>query len=298
MNAQPLDPPGAVTPAQRRRIDQMVVAMSRHVGNGDLLGEGIGTFLPNAAYMLARRMHAPRGVGLCPNGNTLMLGARTLTLGQDEQATLPRALVYWDYVDVNLTIMPGAFMDGRPRWTEFMRPAQIDAWGWTNNVQIGGVQGRRIRLPGAAGIPDATAVSRRVFYYVPRHSRDVFVHALDHVSGVGNPRPGTSDAGPLKQIVVVTELCVMYSGANGRLDVVSLHEGVTRVEVDAATGFELAWKSPAAITKAPEPRELELLDGQVDPQGLRFLEALSGRDRRQRLRQLAGTRNPAAEVQT
>ena len=44
---------------------------------------------------------------------------------------------------------------GRPRWTEFMRPAQIDPWGWTNNVCIGPYARPRMRLPGAAGIPDA-----------------------------------------------------------------------------------------------------------------------------------------------
>ena len=281
---------------QRRSIDQMVVEMCRHVSDGDLLGEGIGTFLSNAAYMLARHTHAPRGVSLCPNGNTLMLGPRPLSLGHDEAATLPRALVNWDYIDVNAAIMPGAFIDGRPRWTEFMRPAQIDAWGWTNNVQIGRKGGRQIRLPGAAGIPDATSVSRRVFYYVPRHTTDVFVERLDHVSGVGNPRPdqgglrGSGSGGGSyapKKIIVVTELCVMESGPDGRLDVVSLHAGVTREQVDAATGFSLPWQQDLRVTSPPVTSQLQLLDEVIDPQGLRFLESLSGRERRSRLRLLA-----------
>ena len=276
-----------MTYLQRQRTDQMVVAMSHYVSDGDLLGEGIGTFLSSAAYMLARCTHAPRGVSLCPTGNTLVLGQRQLTLGQDEPATVPRALVWWDYMDVNCAIMPGAFIDGRPRWTEFMRPAQIDAWGWTNNVMIRRAAGGNIRLPGAAGIPDATSVSRRVFYYLPRHSPEVLVRQLDHTSGVGNPRDGASNQ-PLKQIVVVTELCVMESGADGRLDVRSLHEGVTREQVNAATSFALPWRGDVTVTRAPVASELALLNERIDPQGLRFLESLSGRHRRARLRELVG----------
>jgi glutaconate CoA-transferase subunit B len=282
----------AVTTA---RIDQMVVAMSRFVSDGDLLGEGIGTFLPNAAYMLAKHTHAPRCVSLCPNGNTLMLGTRVLSLGRDEAVTVPRALSFWTYIDVNLSYMPGAFIGGRPRWTEFMRPAQVDAHGWSNNVQIGRDPAHGIRLPGAAGIPDATSVSRRVFYYVPRHTRQVFTERLDHASGVGNPRPGeaASPHAP-KKIVVVTELCVLESGDDGRLGVASLHEGVTREAVDAATGFELAWRRDTPATVPPTAAQRALLEREIDPLGLRFLEALSGRERRTRLRELIAIEAGAA----
>ncbi|MDB6001591.1 MAG: hypothetical protein JWP52_3290 [Rhizobacter sp.] len=279
----PVEPDNLAT-----RIDQMVVAMSGYVNDGDLLGEGIGTFLPNAAYMLAKHTHAPSCINLCPNGNTLMTGTRTMTLGHDEAQTVPGALLSWTYIDVNLVYMPGAFVSGRPRWTEFMRPAQIDPYGWTNNVQIGRVPGQGVRLPGAAGIPDATSVSRRVFYYVPRHTRDVFVEEVDYRSGIGNPRPGDA-ASPYapKKIVVISELCVMESGADGRLDVVSLNAGVTREQVDAATGFALAWAQPVAQTAVPSAGERALLNGRIDPKGLRMLETLSGRDRRSRLRELA-----------
>lgn len=284
-----------LSPLQRRRTDQMVLTMSRFVADGDLLGEGIGTFLSSAAYMLARHTHAPRGVSLCPNGNTLMLGPRRLSLGQDEQTTVPQALVFWDYIDVNLGIMPGAFIEGRPQWTEFMRPAQIDAWGWTNNVRIGSEGTRSIRLPGAAGIPDATSVSRRVFYYVPRHAPEVFVRTLDHVSGVGNARPGEAASawGP-KRIVVVSDLCVMESGAEGRLQVISLNEGVTRADVQLATGFAPAWHEALADAPHPAPHEQALLDETIDPQGLRFLECVNGRARRARLRELVGSSIPPA----
>ena len=69
---------------ERDQTNQMVVTMARLIDDGDFLAEGIGTFLPTAAYMLAKLTHAPSCTSLCPNGNTLMPGTRTLTLGHDE----------------------------------------------------------------------------------------------------------------------------------------------------------------------------------------------------------------------
>lgn len=268
------------------QIDQMVVAMSAMIEDGDFLAEGIGTFLPTAAYMLAKHQHAPHCTSLCPNGNSLMQGTRTLTLGQDEFDTVPKAALWLDYIRINLVYMPTIFIGGRPRWTEFMRPAQIDPWGATNNVCIGAHARPRVRLPGSAGIPDASTVARRFYYYVPRHGREVFVPHLDFCSGAGNPRPGAAPT-PARAITVVTDLCVLASGPDGRLRGIALQPGVTREEVAARTGFEFDWVDQPAVCSAPTREQQRLLDGPIDPQGLRHLEALSGAARRSRLRELA-----------
>ena len=144
--------------------------------------------------MLAKHTHAPHCTSLCPNGNTLMLGTRTLTLGHDEFETIPRASMWLDYMQINLMVMPTIFLGGRPRWTEFMRPAQIDPMGATNNVCIGPHERPRVRLPGSAGIPDASTVARRFFYYAPRHTRQLFVPKLDFCSGAGHPGMATGNA--------------------------------------------------------------------------------------------------------
>ena len=146
-------------------VDQMIASMSRLIENGDFLAEGIGTFMPNAAYLLAKRTHAPDCLTLCPNGNTLWTGQRTLTLGRDERATTHASMLI-DYIGINLMYMPMVFIGGRPRWTEFMRPAQIDPWGWTNNICIGplcatdtcGCRARRVfRMPRRS--PDASTIT-------------------------------------------------------------------------------------------------------------------------------------------
>jgi len=265
-------------------VDQMIACMSRLIENGDFLAEGIGTFLPNAAYLLAKRTHAPDCLTLCPNGNALWMGHRSLTLGRDERVTT-RGSMLIDYVGINLMYMPMLFIGGRPRWTEFMRPAQIDPWGWTNNVCIGPYAHPRMRLPGAAGIPDASPVARRFYYYVPRHTPLAFVPRLDFASGVGNPRPG--QAGDVRAITVITNLCVMRTGADGRLAVTSLHPGIDAASVAAATGFPVAVPPDVPVSAPPTAAEQALLDDAIDPLGLRYLESLSGAARRDAIGRLA-----------
>jgi acyl CoA:acetate/3-ketoacid CoA transferase beta subunit len=270
------------------QVDQMVVTMARLIDDGDFLAEGIGTFLPTAAYMLAKRTHAPNCTSLCPNGNTLMPGTRRLTLGHDEFETIPRAAMWLDYLQINTSTMPAIFIAGRPRWTEFMRPAQIDPMGATNNVCIGPHARPTVRLPGAAGIPDASTVARRFFYYAPRHTRQLFVPRLDFCSGAGHPGEGRGNP---QRITVVTNLGVLDSGADGRLALTGLGLDASRDEVQANTGFDLPAGGPVPVAAPPTAAELRLLDD-IDPRGLRFLEALTGAPRKQRLRALAGEDRP------
>lgn len=275
---------------ERTQTDQMVATMAHLIEDGDFLAEGIGTFLPTAAYMLAKHTHAPHCTSLCPNGNSLMSGTRTLTLGHDEFDTVRRAEVWLDYMQINLLYMPAIFLGGRPRWTEFMRPAQIDPMGATNNVCIGPHARPKVRFPGSAGIPDASTAARRFYYYVPRHARQLFVPRLDFCSGAGHP--GGAEGNP-RTVVVVTNLAVLESGPSGRLRVTHLHPGVSRSEVVEATGFDLDWASEVGTSTPPTADEVERLDRAIDPRGLRFLEALTGAPRRERLRALASEAVPA-----
>ena len=269
---------------ERDQTNQMVVTMARLVEDGDFLAEGIGTFLPTAAYMLAKLTHAPSCISLCPNGNTLMPGTRTLTLGHDEFETIPRASMWLDYLQINTSTMPAILIGGRPRWTEFMRPAQIDPTGATNNVCIGPHARPKVRLPGSAGIPDASTAAPRFYYYAPRHTRQLFVPKLDFCSAAGHP--GTSSGNP-QTITVITNLGVFQTGSEGRLRVTKLHLDASRAEIEENTGFAFDWAPNVEVAMPPSSAELRLLDTAIDPRGLRFLEALTGASRRQRLRALA-----------
>ena len=56
-----------------------------------------------------------------------------------------------------------------------------------------------------------------------------------------------------------------YHEKTKRMEVLSLHPGVTRDQVLAATGFALSWREPLATTAPPTDLELRILREEVDP---------------------------------
>lgn len=252
--------------------ERMVVAIARRIEDGDVVLEGIGTFLPTAAYMLAQATHAPNAVRLCPVGNTFVRAPHRLSCSEYEFATLEHGLYNFDYQEVNAAYLP-TFMTGRRGgWKEFLRPAQVDATGRTNNVVIGEHGRPRVRLPGAAGLPDGVPIEPRVFMYVPRHSRQVFVERLDFVSA-----PGTAEGA--HPHLIVTDLGLLGFGEDGRMRVEALFPGVTRDAVVEATGFEMGFAAVLNEPPEPAPEELDLLRSLIDPLGLRDLEFHTGAER-------------------
>jgi len=128
-------------------------------------------------------------------------------------------------------------MPGRKgKWKEFLRPAQVDATGRTNNVAIGPYAAPRVRLPGAAGLPDGMPLEPALYMYVPRHDRNAFVERVDFVSG-----PGLQDgAHPL---MIISNLAIMRFAADGVLEVETLLPGATEEQVRDNTGFDLRFRA-------------------------------------------------------
>jgi hypothetical protein len=77
---------------------------------------------------------------------------------------------------------------------------------------------------------------------------------------------------------VLTDLCVLEFDDDGYMAVTSMHDGTTREDIQAATGFPLRFHD-SAVTEPATPTELSVL-GEVDPTGLRYLEFVPGRQRR------------------
>lgn len=254
---------------EKKRIDTMICSMARVIPNGHIMGEGIGTFIPNAAYMLAKLTTAPDSISLCPIGNAIVDKPRKLSLFLDEYHTIPNAIKFFDYIEVNTQLMP-AWLRNDIKWCEFQRPAQIDSLGNTNNVLIGSYYNPKLKLPGAAGIPDEAGT----FYYIPNHSKKVFVKKIDFKSGY--IRKGGK---------IFTDLGIFKLNDQGQIEVISIHEGVDKKEIESKTDFEIIFND-YSITKKPTLKELKLLEEQIDPQGLRFLEVYSSRKRREILREL------------
>ncbi|MEU4248031.1 CoA-transferase [Amycolatopsis sp. NPDC026612] len=151
---------------------------------------------------------------------------------------------------------------------------QVDRFGNQNISAIGDHARPKKQLLGVRGAPGNT-VNHRTSYWVPRHSTRVFVESVDVVSGVGYDN--AAKAGPAAEKYhdvhrVVSNLGVFDFGTpDHSMRVVSLHPGVTREEVAAATAFGLGF-SDAVTSREPTEEELQLIRDVLDPKGLRDKE--------------------------
>ncbi|TKG66290.1 CoA-transferase subunit beta [Prauserella endophytica] len=154
---------------------------------------------------------------------------------------------------------------------------QIDRYGNQNISAIGDHERPVKQLLGVRGAPGNT-VNHRTSYWVPRHSRRVFVPSVDVVSGVGYDN--AAKAGPSAQRFhdvhrVVTNLGVFdFGGQDHGMRAVSLHLGVEAAEVVEATSFEIELDG-AGVTRLPSAEELRLIREVLDPSGSRDREVRS-----------------------
>jgi acyl CoA:acetate/3-ketoacid CoA transferase beta subunit len=146
-----------------------------------------------------------------------------------------------------------------------MGAAQIDRHGNQNISCIGDWQRPKAQLLGVRGAPGNT-VNHAVSYWIPRHSRRVFVGRVDMVSGVGY------DRGAVELRAVITNLAVLDFNAPGHMmRLRSVHPGVDVADVVKETSFELVVPEDVGVTREPSAAELELIR-QLDPGGTRDKE--------------------------
>ena len=156
-----------------------------------------------------------------------------------------------------------------------MGAAQLDRYGNQNISCIGDWARPAAQLLGVRGAPGNT-VNHPVSYWVPRHSRRVFVEAVDMVCGVGYDRAaqaGQAGARFHELRVVVTNLAVLdFLTPDHAMRLRSVHPGVTVPDVVAATGFPLVIPEDVPVTRPPTPQELALIRVRLDPGGRREQE--------------------------
>jgi acyl CoA:acetate/3-ketoacid CoA transferase beta subunit len=156
-----------------------------------------------------------------------------------------------------------------------MGAAQIDRHGNQNISCIGDWALPKAQLLGVRGAPGNT-INHPVSYWVPRHTRRVFVGAVDMVSGIGYDRAagvGEQGAAFHELRVVVSNLAVLDFDAPGHvMRLRSVHPGVTVDDVLAATGFALHVPDDVPVTRPPAPHELALIRERLDPAGRRDRE--------------------------
>ena len=275
----------------------MVVCISRQIRDEEMVVQGLATPLIAAAYLLARRTHAPHLYFASAIGQSICREPAPLGLSRVESLWLDRSLTSTSFVRVVAEILPRL----RPR--EFFRPAQVDPAGNFNNVAFGkgyvdqpaAERRPRLRLPGTGGIPDVTTFIDHICLYVPRHSRATFVPSLDVLSGLGHHPARTHGQGP---VFLVSNLGQFDFNGKGleedaassqtrrRMRLLTYHPGSSIEQIRAHTGFELEIAPDAGLTPEPTAEEIRILREEIDPLGIRRLEAMSGAARHQLLREI------------
>lgn len=259
-------------------VDELMsVCISRQVKNSEVVAQGINTPLVMAGFILAKCTHAPDirfasaiGQGICEDWSLL-------SITHNEEMWLGKALMHVGFAVATADLLPNY----NPK--EFFRPAQVDSAGNFNNIAFGKEYTKpRLRLPGSGGIPDVTTYSEQVYLYVPRHSRVTFVEQVDFVSGLGHSPLRKRGSGPRYLVSDVGQ----FDWANGKMRLISYHEGISIEKIQAKTGFELEIAPNIAETPPPSNEEIRLLREEIDPSGIRKLEMLTGSARKSHLREI------------
>lgn len=237
------------------KAEMMVVTASRALSSDDVCFVGIGA--PSEACNLARLTHAP--------GITLIYESGTIGTAPEY---LPLSIGDGELAETALTTVPVPemfryWLQGGRITTGFLGAAQMDRYGNINTTVIGDYHSPKVRLPGGGGAPEI-ATSCGEVYVIVRHTPRTLVERVDFVTSLGfgsdgreRDRRGITTAGPT---LVVTDLCTMRPepGSN-ELVVDTLHPGVTRDDVEAATGWQIRFGPDVGDTPAPTPAELETL---------------------------------------
>ena len=224
-------------------------------GNGEIVASPMGT-LPALGARLAKLTFEP---GLVLSDGIATLMGDTPALGAESEAIVEGWLPYRAVFDV--------VWSGRRH--VMMGASQIDRSGNQNISCIGDWKQPKVQLLGVRGAPGNT-INHATSYWIPKHTRRVFVEQVDVVSGVGYDRAAAlgERASRFHCIPrVVTNLGVFdFETPDRKMRIASVHPGASVAEIVENTCFELAIPDDVPETRAPTPVESAAL-AKLDPRG-------------------------------
>ena len=257
--------------AENYSIEELIITvLADQFHNDDQATNGMGSFIPVAAFMLARMTHAPDliwlagTVGLEPRPKRIPASTLEAPLWKDSIIYIEQYGDAWHLLFSN-------------RWIEkfCVGAAQLDQYGNANNSVIGSdYHAPKVRLPGTAGLADLCSLGKKLYYWNLNHSPRSLVEKVDFISGAGyldgddaRDRLGLANGPQL----VITNLAVMdFHPDNKRMRLKSVHPGVSVEQVQTATGFELLLPDgEVPETLRPSEAQVKLIRENIDPDEMR-----------------------------
>jgi glutaconate CoA-transferase subunit B len=244
-----------MTKTDHSPTEMMTVAAARALRHDDVCFVGIGA--PSAACNLARLTHAP-GITLLYESGTIATKPDVLPLSIGDGELCETAIA-----TVPVTEMFNYWLQGGRITVGFLGAAQIDRFCNINTTVIGPYASPKVRLPGSGGAPEIANSCGQIFI-MARHGSKVFVPTVDFVTSFGHGNGGDHRShlglrteGPS---LVVTDLCLMKPDPETKeLAVVSIHEGVTRTDIEEHTGWTIRFADEVDDTPPPTSTELDVL---------------------------------------
>jgi acyl CoA:acetate/3-ketoacid CoA transferase beta subunit len=242
----------------------MAVTASHEMKDGQLVVVGLG--LPKLYIALAQRTHAPglrqlNGIGVVDPQPT------ELATGNAEPRYWCRATYFGSNLDVVGTLLHRGLVD-----VGFLGAIEVDQYGNNNTSEVARADGGVRRFSGG-GIANDIATHAKSVIIVIRHEPRRLVERVFH-----NTSPGFLEGGDSRRQaglpgggtrLVLTDKCVLaYDDQTQRLQVRSIHPGVTPEQLRAATGFPLQVPANTPTTPSPTAEELRLIREELDPAGL------------------------------
>lgn len=234
-----------------RISDIMTCAISRLLGDGELVFHGVASHMPMVAMQLAKQNHAPELVHLNIPGGVNPTSIKRATYSSAGSDLVEYGESYFPLEQVFDLSMRGK-LD-----VAFLSGVQFDIHGNVNASVIGDYHKPKVRLPGGAGSAVLIPTANKVIIWRTKHDKRTFVEKVDFVTTRGNLWK------------IVTPLCI-FVYKNGKLHLDSIHPTSSLEEVRENTGFELLYDE-IKYTPLPTNREMELLK-KIDPYDFRSME--------------------------
>jgi glutaconate CoA-transferase subunit B len=237
----------------------MVGAAAREIRDGEFVF--VGMRLPMLAFLIARRTHAPRAIGLFENGIIRATPSTELLYTMGDPTNLRGATQCGEMLDVMGLLQQGRVDVG------FLGAAEVDRFGNLNTTW--GHRHREMqRLPGSGGACDIACLAKRTIVLLV-HERGRLVERVGHITspgyGLGDGWRHAQGLPPASgPAAVITTMGVLRFGSDGEAYLASVHPGVSVEEVLASTSWTLRVADELIETPPPTDSELRVMR-EIDP---------------------------------